>query len=192
MRLTLKLKKSDNLKTKGLCKLSVQTLAKFVLITQNYTTILMHKKMNDFDLKTLLDSRFGENYALHDKYMNKTLATVLHTIGFDKCYKSAKGAYLYDADGNEYLDFISGYGVYGMGRNNPTIAKALKDAIDLDLSNMVQLDCAQLSGLLAEKIVHLHNNKLSAVFFCNSGTEAKEKIKNVIINLEKHSLNFLN
>ena len=174
MRLTLKLKKSDNLKTKGLCKLSVQTLAKFVLLTQNYTTILMHKKMNDFDLKTLLDSRFGENYALHDKYMNKTLATVLHTIGFDKCYKSAKGAYLYDADGNEYLDFISGYGVYGMGRNNPTIAKALKDAIDLDLSNMVQLDCAQLSGLLAEKIVHLHNNKLSAVFFCNSGTEANE------------------
>ena len=88
----------------------------------------------------------------------------------------ANSAYLakYDAEGNAYLDFISGYGVYGMGRNHPVIAKALKDAIDLDLPNMVQLDCAQLSGLLAERIVKLLNNKLTAVFFCNSGTEANE------------------
>ena len=62
---------------------------------------------------------------------------------------------LYDADGNEYLDFISGYGVFGMGRNNPVIGRAIKDAIDMDLSNMVQLDCALLSGLLAERIVKL-------------------------------------
>ncbi len=130
--------------------------------------------MKDFDLKQLLDSRFGENYALHDKYVNKTLSTVLKTIGFDKCYKSAKGAYLYDEDGNEYLDLISGYGVFGMGRNHPVIAKALKDAIDLDLSNMVQLDCAQLSGLLGEKLAQLHDNQLTACFFCNSGTEANE------------------
>ena len=130
--------------------------------------------MKEFNLKQLLDSRFGENYELHEKYVNRTLATVLKTIGFDKCYKRAKGAYLYDADGNEYLDFISGYGVYGMGRNHPVIAKALKDAIDLDLPNMVQLDCAQLSGLLAERIVKLHNNQLTACFFCNSGTEANE------------------
>lgn len=130
--------------------------------------------MKEFNLKELLDSRFGENYDLHEKYVNRTLAKVLKTIGFDKCYKSAKGAYLYDAEGNAYLDFISGYGVYGMGRNHPVIAKALKDAIDLDLPNMVQLDCAELSGLLAERIVKLLNDKLTAVFFCNSGTEANE------------------
>ncbi len=106
--------------------------------------------------------------------MNKTLVTVLRTIGFDKCYKSAKGAYLYDADGNDYLDFLSGYGVFGMGRNNPTIAKAIKDAIDMDLPNMVQLDCALLSGLLAERVANLLGGRLNAVFFCNSGTEANE------------------
>lgn len=130
--------------------------------------------MEEFNLKEILDSRFGENYELHEKYVNRTLATVLKTIGFDKCYKSAKGSYIYDADGTEYLDLITGYGVYGIGRNHPTVAKALKDAIDLDLSNMVQLDCAQLSGLLAERIVKLLNNQLTAVFFCNSGTEANE------------------
>ncbi len=144
------------------------------LIAVNYISNLFYLSMKEFDLKNLLDSRFGENYELHEKYVNRTLATVLKTIGFDKCYKSAKGAYLYDAENNAYLDFISGYGVYGMGRNHPVIAKAIKDAIDLDLSNMVQLDCAQLSGLLAERIVNLHNNHLSACFFCNSGTEANE------------------
>ena len=130
--------------------------------------------MKEFDIKELIESRAGENYDLHEKYMNRTLATVLKTIGFDKCYKSAKGAYLYDADGTPYLDFLTGYGVFGMGRNHPVIAKALKDAIDMDLSNMVQLDCALLSGLLAERIVKLLDNRCTAVFFCNSGTEANE------------------
>lgn len=130
--------------------------------------------MKDFDLKELVESRFGENYILHDRYVNRTFATVLKTIGFDKCYKRAKGAYLYDADGNEYLDFLTGYGVFGMGRNHPVIAKALKDAIDMDLPNMVQLDCALLSGLMGERLVKLLNNRCTACFFCNSGTEANE------------------
>lgn len=130
--------------------------------------------MKEFDIKELVESRRGENYKLHDLYMNRTLSTVLKTIGFDKCYTRAKGAYLYDADGNEYLDFITGYGVYGMGRNHPVIAKVIKDAIDMDLPNMVQLDCALLSGLLAERLVKLLNNRLTACFFCNSGTEANE------------------
>lgn len=128
----------------------------------------------EFDIRELVESRRGENYKLHDLYMNRTLSTVLKTIGFDKCYARAKGAYLYDAEGNDYLDFITGYGVYGMGRNHPVIAKALKDAVDMDMSNMVQLDCALLSGLLAERLVKLLDNRLTACFFCNSGTEANE------------------
>ena len=128
--------------------------------------------MKEFDIKELVESRRGENYKLHDLYMNRTLSTVLKTIGFDKCYTRAKGAYLYDADGNEYLDFITGYGVYGMGRNHPVIAKAIKDAIDMDLPNMVQLDCALLSGLLAERLVKLLNNRLTACLFFHSGPEA--------------------
>lgn len=124
--------------------------------------------------KSLIDSRFGQNYELHDKYMNRTLAKVLRTIGFAKSYKSAKGAYLYDADGSDYLDFLSGYGVFGMGRNHPVIAKALKDALDMDLPNMVQLDCALLSGLLAEQLAIRAGGRRNAVFLCNSGTEANE------------------
>jgi acetylornithine/succinyldiaminopimelate/putrescine aminotransferase len=46
--------------------------------------------------------------------------------------------------------------------------------LDLDLPNMVQMDCSLLSGLLAEALTKRTPPYLDAVFFCNSGTEAME------------------
>jgi ornithine--oxo-acid transaminase len=126
------------------------------------------------DLKELVTTRLGENYQLHERYVNRTLARVQQTIGFDKIYAQAKGAYLYDMDGHAYLDFLSGYSVFNIGRNHPAIAKAVRDVIDLDLPNMVQMDCSLLSGLLAEALVARMPEHLNAVFFCNSGTESME------------------
>ncbi|WP_309400527.1 aspartate aminotransferase family protein [Cerasicoccus maritimus] len=130
--------------------------------------------MSEFDITSLIKERAGENYDLHEQHVNRTLVKVLRTIGFDKVYARAKGSYLYDAEGNDYLDFLSGYGVYNIGRNHPLVAKAIKDVLDQDLSNMVQMDCALLSGLLAEKVVEITPEHLDAVFFCNSGAEAVE------------------
>lgn len=127
-----------------------------------------------FDIKATIAARCGENYTLHDQYVNQTLVKVLRTIGFDKVYARAEGAYLYDCEDQPYLDFLSGYGVYNMGRNHPVIRQAIADTLDLDLPNMVQMDCALLSGLLAEKIVEITPPHLNAVFFPNSGTEAVE------------------
>lgn len=127
-----------------------------------------------FDLKEIVTSRQGENYGLHEAHVNRTLVKVLQTIGFDKVYARAEGAYLYDMDGLDYLDFLSGYGVYNVGRNHPVIRKAIEDVLEMDLPNMVQMDCALMSGLLAEKIVEITPPHLDAVFFCNSGTEAVE------------------
>jgi len=130
--------------------------------------------MSDFDISRLIAERAGENYSLHDQHVNRTLVKVLRTIGFDQVYRRAQGSYLYDSLGNDYLDFLSGYGVYNIGRNHPLVAKTIKDVLDLDLANMVQMDCALLSGLLAEKLVQITPAHLDAVFFCNSGTEAVE------------------
>src|SRR4051794_3014497 len=77
-------------------------------------------------------------------------------------------------DNNAYLDFLSGYSVFNIGRNHPVVKKAIRDVLDLDLPNMVQMDCSLLSGLLAEAIVKRTPPHLDAVFFCNSGTEAME------------------
>src|ERR1700733_1315464 len=127
-----------------------------------------------FDLKSLVSSRMGDNYQLHARHLNPTLVEVLRITGFDRVYTRAEGAYLYDKEGNAYLDFLSGYSVYNMGRNHPVIKKAIRDVLDLDLPNMVQLDCSLLSGLLGEALLAKTPDHLDAVFFCNSGTEAIE------------------
>jgi ornithine--oxo-acid transaminase len=127
-----------------------------------------------FDLKEIVAARLGENYELHDRYVNRTLVAAQRVIGFDKVYARAQGAYLYDMDNQPYLDFLSGYSVFNFGRNHPLVKQVIRDALDLDLPNMVQLDCSLLSGLLAEALVKRTPPHLDAVFFCNSGTEAME------------------
>ena len=126
------------------------------------------------DLKHLVASRFGENYELHARHLNRTLVTVQQTIGFDKIYANACGAYLFDREGSAVLDFLSGYSVFNIGRNHPAVKRALTDALEMDLPNMVQMDCSLLSGLLAEALTQRLPPHLDAVFFCNSGTEAME------------------
>jgi acetylornithine/succinyldiaminopimelate/putrescine aminotransferase len=127
-----------------------------------------------FDLKEIVAARLGENYDLHTKYVNRTLVAAQRIIGFDKVYARADGIYLYDMDNQPYLDFLSGYSVFNFGRNHPVVKQVIRDVLDLDLPNMVQLDCSILSGLLAEALVKRTPPHLDAVFFCNSGTEAME------------------
>jgi acetylornithine/succinyldiaminopimelate/putrescine aminotransferase len=130
--------------------------------------------MSDFDIKRIVTERLGENYELHEKYINSTLVKVFRTIKFDLVYAKAKGCYLWDKDGNRYLDMLSGFGVFGAGRNHPLVAQVIRDVLDLDLPNMVQMDCAFLAGVFAEALLKRCPPHLNAVFFCNSGTEAVE------------------
>jgi len=138
------------------------------------TCVRLVTVMSSVDIKQIVAERLGENYELHEKYINPTLVKVFRTIGFDKTYSKAKGQYLWDKEGNRYLDMLSGFGVYSIGRNHPQVAQAIKDVLDLDLPNMVQMDCAFLAGVLAEALVKRCPPHLEAVFFCNSGTEAVE------------------
>src|ERR1700683_486816 len=127
-----------------------------------------------FDVAEVLRARHGENYALHEDHLNYQLARVLKTIGFDRIYFRGEGSYLFYAEGDPYLDFLSGFGVYALGRSHPALKAALHQAIDLDLPNMVQMDCALLPGLLAEQLVARCDEDINRVFFCNSGAEAIE------------------
>lgn len=127
-----------------------------------------------FDVAKVLSERHGENFTLHNEYLNPQLARVLKTLGFDRFYIRGEGCYLYDDKGDRYLDFLAGFGVYALGRGHPAVKKALHEAIELDLPNMVQLDCALLPGVLAEALVTRAHDGLKRVYFCNSGTEAIE------------------
>src|SRR6266480_1850338 len=127
----------------------------------------------DFDLQALLAAHRRDGYELYGRYLNPQHPKVLHAIGFDKVYERAEGAYLYDTDGNQYADFLSGFGVFAAGRNHPVIRQALHDALDAQLADWTQFDCGPLPGLLAERLLAKAPG-LDRVFFCNSGTEAVE------------------
>ena len=98
---------------------------------------------------------------------------VLKTIGFDKRYQRGVGQYLYDEQGERYLDLLSGWGVFAVGRNHPTVREALTAVLDSELPNLVQMGVSALSGLLAERLLEFVPH-LDKVFFSNSGTEAVE------------------
>jgi len=127
-----------------------------------------------FELNELIAARRGENFRLHAEFLNPQLVKVLKTLGMDRFYERGEGCYLYDRSGERYLDFLAGFGVFALGRAHPVIKKALSEAIELDLPNLAQLDCALLPGLLAEALVGKTHAGLERCFFSNSGAEAVE------------------
>src|SRR5262249_59946849 len=82
-----------------------------------------------------------------------------------------KGVRLYDADGREYLDLLSGVGVASLGHAHPVLARAIADQAQT-LIHTSNLFYHPLQGLLAEQLSALSG--LARAFFCNSGTEAVE------------------
>lgn len=125
-------------------------------------------------IRELIQQRQQENFALHDRYLNAQMVKVLRTIGYDRNYVRAEGAYLYDDQGDRYLDLLSGFGVFALGRNHPAIVQALQEVLTAELPNLVQLDVSLLAGILAEKLVAISPHGLERVFFANSGTETVE------------------
>jgi ornithine--oxo-acid transaminase len=130
--------------------------------------------MSDFSLEALLDSRRGEDLDLWARTINPQFVRVLRTIGFDRTWARAEGAYLYDADGTRYLDLLGGFGMYGVGRNNPRIRAALVEALELETPGMLALGTTLLPGLLAEALSALAGGRIERCLFTSSGTEAVE------------------
>lgn len=127
-----------------------------------------------FSIAELFSQHSTDKFELHEQHLNNQMVRVLKTIGYDRHYKKAVGQYLYDQDGTEYLDLLSGFGVFAIGRNHPTVVKALNETLTLELPNLVQLDVSVLSGLLAGEILKTTPDNLTKMFFCNSGTESVE------------------
>ena len=125
------------------------------------------------DIASIFSRREGERYALHTRYMNEMMVRVLRTIGYDVGFRTGQGQYLFDRDGVRYLDLLSGWGVFGIGRNHPALRRALTSVLAADLPNLVQMDASPLAGVLAERLLQ-YTPFLDKVHFVNSGSEAVE------------------
>lgn len=129
--------------------------------------------MSHNDIATLFKEREAERYALHTRHLDEQMVRVLKTIGYDVGFCSGRGQYLYDRNGERYLDLLSGFGVFAIGRNHPTLRDTLKTVLDSDLPNLVQMDVSALAGILADRLLR-RVPYLDKAFFANSGTEAVE------------------
>ena len=122
----------------------------------------------------LLEARAGEEYELYARTINPRFMRVLKTIGFDRAWTRAEGQYLYDANGDRFLDLLGGFGMFNVGRNNPRVRAALVEALELETPGSVQLGVSLLPGLLAEALLTRTPDRLARVLFTSSGTEAVE------------------
>ncbi|MBU3182361.1 aspartate aminotransferase family protein [Clostridium psychrophilum] len=97
---------------------------------------------------------------------------IMNTYGrYDVTFEKGLGCKIYDTEGNEYVDFVSGVAVNCLGHSNPAIIKA----ITTQSSKLMQSSNYYWNTphkLLAKKLIE--NCDHDKVFFCNSGTEAIE------------------
>ncbi|RED22990.1 ornithine--oxo-acid transaminase [Rhodopseudomonas thermotolerans] len=127
----------------------------------------------NLDLAEMFAAREAQRSSMHTRHLNEQLVRVLKTIGYDVGFQKGTGQYLYDRDGARYLDLLSGFGVFALGRNHPVVRKALQSVLDADMPNLVQLDVSTLAGILAERLLE-QVPYLDKVFFANSGAESVE------------------
>jgi ornithine--oxo-acid transaminase len=112
--------------------------------------------------------------ALNQRHLNPKLGRVVQTLGFDRDWAKGRGPYLIDRGGAEYLDLLSGYGVFSLGRNHPYVKAQLEQLLAADTPSLPQLGVSTLAGVLGEELIRRAPSSLDAVLFTNSGTESVE------------------
>jgi 4-aminobutyrate aminotransferase len=85
----------------------------------------------------------------------------------------AKGAYVYDSEGKEYLDFFGGIVTISVGHCNEKVTGAIQKQ-SAKLQHISTLYPNEPHVRLAEKLAQITPGKLQKSFFTNSGTEANE------------------
>lgn len=106
------------------------------------------------------------------EYMELSEEYVLHTYNrFPLVLEKGEGVDLYDVEGNAYMDFASGIGVFALGYGNKEFNEALKAQVD----KVIHTSNLYYNVPLGTAAEHLAKScGMSKVFFTNSGTEAVE------------------
>jgi len=100
---------------------------------------------------------------------SQVLMTTYNRIPVD--FVRGEGSWVIDAEGNRYLDAISGIAVCALGHSHPGFIKAVQDQV-ATLVHTSNLYGVPLQTRLAEKLCQVSG--MDRVFFCNSGAEANE------------------
>ena len=125
------------------------------------------------DMRALFAAHDADGDTLYGRYCNAQLVRLVKAVGYDVGFTRGEGAYLYDRRGERYLDLLSGFGVFAIGRAHPAVRAALASVLDSDLPNLVQMEPPRLAAVLAQRLLAFAPY-LDKAFFANSGGEAAE------------------
>ena len=130
----------------------------------------LHEAPSDID---------GQATALYGEFAKPYVAKLLNLLSIDRVYTRAQGDYLTDANGNEVLDLLGGYGSTLLGHNHPLLVKALCDAYAANVPTNVQGSVREPAARLAQRLNRLFASAFPdgpkyLVHLSSTGTEAVE------------------
>ncbi|MCY4106838.1 MAG: aminotransferase class III-fold pyridoxal phosphate-dependent enzyme [Chloroflexi bacterium] len=93
------------------------------------------------------------------------------------------GCHLYDAAGQEYLDFTCGIGVTNTGHAHPRVVQAIQQQAERLLFGQINIVIPPITLQLAEQLNKITPTEINRFFFTNSGAEAIESA----VKLSRHA-----
>ncbi|MCQ2751535.1 MAG: aminotransferase class III-fold pyridoxal phosphate-dependent enzyme [Coriobacteriales bacterium] len=143
---------------------------------KNLTSQEIWEVNDDYYENTILkyfDEKCKSSKAIYEEAKNYIPGGVQHNLAFNKpfpmCMAKAEGAYLYDKDGNKYIDFLQAGGPTILGSNYEPVRKKVLELLE---------DCGPVTGLLHEselmiaKEINKHMPNVEMFRMLGSGTEA--------------------
>ena len=121
--------------------------------------------MNKIDKSIAL---FNEAKALMPGGVNSPVRAFKNIHGNPIFFEKAEGAYLFDADGNKYIDYIGSWGPMIMGHSHPEIVNAIKNQAELGTSYGAPTSLeSDVASIIIENVPSIEKIRM-----VNSGTEA--------------------
>ncbi len=114
-----------------------------------------------------------KNKEILDKHKDYLFSWVANYYEEPLVVDHAKGMYVYDAEGREYLDFFGGILTISVGHCHEKVTKAIQEQTQ-KLQHISTLYPTEQLVRLAEKLAQITPGRLQKSFFTNSGTEANE------------------
>lgn len=125
-------------------------------------------------IKGILDHHLTSADHLSKKHVHPRLSKMFDMAGMNVAFTKAEGSYLWDKDGNRYLDLLSGGGVHYIGRQHPEVRQAIADVNEAKIPNLCVVNASVLGGILAGKLLEMAGPGFTKVQYSNSGAEANE------------------
>lgn len=134
----------------------------------------MNALPNESGFRERLEELIHSSDHLNKKHVHPKLAKLLDAGGFSTVFSRAEGAYVWDMAGTRYLDFLSGGGVFFIGRNHPVVHHYLDVVLDNRTATLNGVTASNLASQLSARLNTLAGGEYANTVYANSGTEATD------------------